>query len=679
MDDLTGKIIKGYELKEQLGAGGFGAVYRAFQTAVRREVAIKVILPEYANHPDFIRRFEAEAQLIARLENLHIVPLYDFWREPNSAYLVMRFLRGGSLRHSLRQHGAWALPDAGRLLDQIAGALTVAHRHGVVHRDLKPDNILLDEEKNAYLADFGIAKDLENMTGMGDFDEGDGVIGSPSYLSPEQIKSQPVTPLCDIYSLGIVLYELLTGMPPFHGVPASTLLMKHLSDPLPDLREIRPDMPYELNEIIVRATAKEPQDRYPDALSVAEAFRQALRDADMPVIGGTTLLFPSSTDDFATTIGTRLDSQWQPENPYKGLRAFQEADAADFFGRATLIDQLLDRLRAESDTSRFLAVVGPSGSGKSSVVKAGLIPSVRLGMIPGSANWFVTEMVPGTHPMEELEAALLRVAAAAPDSLMSQLREDERGLARAIKRVLPADPGSELLLVIDQFEEVFTMVEDETARAHFLNSLLAAAQDPRSRLRIIVTLRADFYDRPLLYPDFGGLISQRTQFVLPLTAEELRLAISGPAERVGLKLEGGLAAAIAADIGAQPGTLPLLQYALSELYERREGRLLTLKAYKESGGVLGALSRRAEEIFENLDEAGKEAARQLFLRLVTVGEGAEDTRRRIRQSEILLVTDENDPARRVIDRFGQYRLLTFDNDPATRVPTVEVAHEALIR
>lgn len=681
MDNLTGKVIKGYELKEQLGAGGFGAVYRAFQASVRREVAIKVILPQYANHPDFIRRFEAEAQIIARLEHLHIVPLFDYWREPDSAFLVMRLLRGGSLRSSLKQQGAWKTEATSRLLDQIAGALTVAHRHGVVHRDLKPDNILLDDEQNAYLADFGIAKDLENMTGMGDFDEADGVVGSPSYLSPEQIKQEPVTALCDIYSLGIVLYEILTGYPPFHGLPASTLLMKHLSDPLPHLHDLRPDLPYDLHEIIEKATAKEPEQRYPNALALAAAFRRALQDADTEADETLTLIgVPGFTGDFATTMGTQqLDLAWEPVNPYKGLRAFQEADAADFFGRGVLTSLLLERLKPQSDNERFLAVVGPSGSGKSSVVKAGLLPAVRLGELPGSHNWFITEMIPGTHPLEELEAALLRVAATAPDSLISQLREDERGLARAVKRVLPAEPGSELLLVIDQFEEVFTMVEDEAARAHFLNSLLAVANDPRSRTRIVVTLRADFYDRPLLYPDFGGLMRRSTEVVLPLSDQELQQAITGPAERVGLRLEAGLAAAIVADIGAQPGTLPLLQYALSELYERRDGQTLTLDAYRSSGGVLGALSRRAEELYESLSAAEQGAARQLFLRLVTVGEGADDTRRRIRQAEVLLDAAGDDPARKVIDVFGQYRLLTFDRDPVTRGPTVEVAHEALIR
>src|SRR5258708_18649017 len=143
--DIGGQVIKGYELREHIGSGGFGAVYRAYQAVVEREVAVKIILQQYTNQPDFIRRFQAEAQVIARLEHAHIVPLYDYWRDPGGAYLVMRWLRGGSLRNLLR-HGPLPPDDVVRIVDQLAGAFQVAHRHQIVHRDLKPDNILLDED-----------------------------------------------------------------------------------------------------------------------------------------------------------------------------------------------------------------------------------------------------------------------------------------------------------------------------------------------------------------------------------------------------------------------------------------------------------------------------------------------------------------------------------------------------
>src|SRR5262249_38341736 len=241
---------------------------------------------------------------------------------------------------------------------------------------------------------------------------------------------------------------------------------------------------------------------------------------------------PDQTPDELTLVAVPSEGGSRLVNPYKGLRAFQEADAPDFFGRAALTEQLLARLVDGGDV-RFLAVVGPSGSGKSSLVRAGLIPALRQGGLPGSAHWLITEMMPGTHPFEELEAALLRVSSSAIPGLLDQLIADRRGLVRAVKRVLPAEATVELILVIDQFEELFTLVADETVRGHFLDQLLSAATDPRSRIRVVLTLRADFYDRPLLYPRLAELVRSRTEVVLPLTDEELERAISGPAERVG--------------------------------------------------------------------------------------------------------------------------------------------------
>ena len=360
-------------------------------------------------------------------------------------------------------------------------------------------------------------------------------------------------------------------------------------------------------------------------------------------------------------------------NPYKGLRAFEEGDAPDFFGREELVGELVKRVKQ----SRFLAVVGPSGSGKSSVVRAGLIPLLRRGAIAGSEGWHIADMFPGAHPLDGLEAALLRVAPDPPPSLVDQLERDEQGLHRAVLRLLPSD-GSELLLVIDQFEELFTLVEDEAVRSHFLGSLEAAVRDPHSRLRVVATLRADFYDRPLLYRGFAELFKSRVEALIPLSAEELERAISGPARRVDVSLEPGLVAAMLADVAEEPGGLPLMEYALTELFERRDGRVLFLEAYRQIGGVSGALGRRAEELYAELDEPGKAAARQLFLRLVTLGEGTEDTRRRVSRSEIASLDVDQQAMTAVLDTFGSSRQLSFDRDPSTGAPTIELAHEAML-
>lgn len=739
------RVVRGYELRERIGAGGFGEVYRAYQASVGREVAVKVILPQHANQPDFIRRFEVEAQLIARLESPHIVPLYDYWRDPDGAYLVMRWLPN-NLTEAIKR-GPWSPVAVARLLDQLAAALTIAHRDHIIHRDIKPDNILLDEDENVYLADFGIAKDVS----INDSSESGELAGSFAYLSPEQIQSQPVTPRTDIYSLGYVLFEVLTGEKPFKNATTPVeYIQHHLTTPLPTISTQHKHIPAALDEVLQTATTKDPNQRYANVQRFAAAFRAALpstqpriqgqplvdplteRELDVLrlIVDGLTneqiaerlFLSPSTVKWYIKQIYSKLDvhSRHQaidrarqlrltelpfgvmttegsrsepatvlgkpieinllsePVNPYKGLRAFQEADRDDFFGRAVLVEQLLNRLSDQGDATRFLAVVGPSGSGKSSLVKAGLLPALRSGALTGSPQPFIAEMLPGTHPFEELEAALLRVAVSPLPSLIEQLREDRRGLVRAAKRVLPSDPSTELILVIDQFEELFTLVDDEDARVHFIDNLLSAATDPRGRMRIILTLRADFYDRPLLYPRLAELVRSQTELVLPLSARELEQAIVGPAERVGVQLEDGLVSTIINDVGAQPGTLPLLQFALTELFEQREGRVLTMDAYKANGGVAGALARRADELFNSLDTDGQRAAKQLFLRLVTLGEGTEDTRRRVLQAELKALTSNADVMEDIINAFSQYRLLTLDRDPVTRGPTVEVAHEALI-
>jgi WD40 repeat protein/class 3 adenylate cyclase len=363
-------------------------------------------------------------------------------------------------------------------------------------------------------------------------------------------------------------------------------------------------------------------------------------------------------------------------NPYKGLRAFEEADAPDFYGREALTEQIVARLGESGERSRFLAVVGPSGSGKSSVVKAGVVPALRQGAPPGAGRYFVAEMVPGGQPVKELTAALDGLTETALPAL-EELRTGNGDLGAAVGQILPSD--AELVLVIDQFEEIFTLVEAEPVRARFLDLVERAVRAPDSRLRVILTMRADFYDRPLLYKRFGDLVGARTQAVTPLSAEELERAISGPAERAGVVLEPGLVAQMVTDVGGEPGALPLLQYALTELFEQRRGSTMTLDGYRGIGGVSGALARRAESVYGELDENQKEAARQLFLRLTATVEEAELARRRVPRSELLSVDAGSTAMESAIEAFGAARLLSFDRDPATGSPTVEVAHEALFR
>jgi len=274
MAALVGQTLKGYEFREQAGAGGYGAVYRALQPAIGREVAIKVILPQHANQPDFVRRFEVEAQFVARLEHPHIVPLYDYWRDPTGAYLVMRWLRN-SLRKALERR-SFNLGETAQLLDQIASALMLAHREGIVHRDIKPANILLDEDNNAYLADFGIAMDVYKRAELAA--RGASMpLESAEYLSPEEIRGEEITPRSDLYSLGYVLYEMLTGDKAFpDATTSSDYLQRHLQSALPMMRIQHSHIPAAVDEVLQTATAKDPTHRYTTAQRMAAAFRAAL-------------------------------------------------------------------------------------------------------------------------------------------------------------------------------------------------------------------------------------------------------------------------------------------------------------------------------------------------------------------------------------------------------------------
>ena len=547
-------------------------------------------------------------------------------------------MRGGSLAETLR-HGPRNLAPALRLLDEVGRALGYAHRRGVIHRDLKPGNVLLDEEGNAYLTDFGIAVRTTDAAGVP-------ITTSLAYLPPEESRGEVLTSQADIFSLGVLTFHLLTGIQPSVR-------------PLPLIGDPRPGLPPELGEVLARATDDRPANRYERVGDFLRAVRRTV-GADVVAI--------AEVDEQTTGEVAAI------RNPYKGLRSFTETDALDFHGRASLIDHLLEAVR----THPLVAVVGPSGSGKSSVVRAGLVPVVRSGGLAGSRGWLITDMFPGSHPFEELEAALLRVAVEHPPDLIDDLTADERGLLRVIKQILPAD-DSRLLLIIDQFEELFSMVASEETRRLFLDSLLTVASDQRSRVKVVLTMRADFFDRPLEHPEFGDLVVAGDGRCHCPDRGGAGPGHSRPGSGVGVELEPGLVGEMIHEVEGQPGALPLLQYALTELFKRREGNLLTAHAYRATGGVLGALGRRAEELYEELSPQAKEAARQLFLRLVTVDELSGDTRRRVRRTELKGLSVDQGALDAVLHQFGSFRLLSYDRDPVSRGPTVEVAHEALLR
>ncbi|MFZ4828407.1 MAG: protein kinase domain-containing protein [Phototrophicaceae bacterium] len=659
MDEASNvnQTIRGYEIKRQIGQGGFGSVYIAYQPIVDREVAIKVILPKYANDPVFVRRFDTEARLVARLEHPFTVPLYDYWREPSGAYLVMRYFNVGSLSDFIETNGAMRPRQALRMMEQITNALDNAHRHHVIHLDIKPANILLDGDQNAYLTDFGISRVFEASSP--DYRDPVNTL-SLVYAAPELVQMNPPSYQADIYSLGILLYEMLAGQHPFtHLNTFHELVRAKINQPLPYLQTVSPS----LNDVLTLATTKDISTRYQSSLELLYALQTALEPQVV-------VASPAPTRSPSNSTQPLL-------NPYKGLRAFAEADAGEFYGRDGLVKRLLNRLTDVHPYSRFLALVGASGSGKSSVLQAGLVSALRANQLEGSQAWYIASMVPGHTPLQNLETALLSVGVKHHPKIGEYLRTTSDSLLRLVHHLLP-EKEAELVLVIDQFEELFTQAED-AEREQFLKLLTRTVLSKNSNVRFLIGMRADFYDRPLSHPEFSRLLQDRTEVILPLTAQELERVIVAPVEKLGLSVEPELLAEMVASVHNETAALPLLQYALTELFEQRENDKLTLRAYQAIGGISGALAKRAEELYSELSEPLKFVVQQLFLRLVTLGEGAEDTRRRASQSELQSVIEQPQHLKIVLDLFGKYRLLTFSNDPETREPTVEVAHESLLR
>jgi WD40 repeat protein/transcriptional regulator with XRE-family HTH domain len=363
-------------------------------------------------------------------------------------------------------------------------------------------------------------------------------------------------------------------------------------------------------------------------------------------------------------------------NPYRGLHAFQEQDAALFFGRKALTQRLLQRLAQNRSFFRFLAIVGPSGSGKSSIVRAGLLPLLRQGGLPHSEHWLIADMVPGTYPFEALEAALLLCLQAASPHLAGRINLHQTSVARMVQRILPDDPQIELVVLIDQFEELFTLVHTERERTTFLQQIVEAITTLHSRLRVIITLRADFLAQPLLYSGFAELIQQRCEIITPLSAAELEQAITQPAALANTVVESGLVATLVRDVQAQPGALPLLQYTLTQLFQQQSTGLLKLADYEATGSIAGSLARQAEAVFASLTPTERMHARQIFMRLVQPGETNVDFRRRIKLTEFGNALAVFEP---ILALFAKARLLTFDQEIPDHTATVEVAHEALIQ
>ncbi len=383
-------------------------------------------------------------------------------------------------------------------------------------------------------------------------------------------------------------------------------------------------------------------------------------------------------------------------NPYHGLAAFSEVDANQFFGREEQIEQLLQKFSSLLTTStnaeaptRLIAVLGPSGSGKSSLVRAGLIPQLANHPFPARSDPLVASLTPGSHPVEALAYAMVRALTkdAAPAQKGREFTEELRlanshgqydGLRRIADSAANAS-SSPLILFVDQFEEVYTQCECKTRRSIFVENLLSAASDRGGRVAIIICLRSDFLGRTHEHPVLNSTIA-RQHFIVPvMTEDQLRRAIAEPAGDAGRPLDEATVQLLVAETIGREGALPMLQFALTKLWDGLTAGVAATETLKRIGGVGGALAGEAQQIFDGLDRAGRDTARRVFLSLVQLGEGTRDTRRRVAIDDLLSHHDNPADVRATINRFAapDTRLLTLSSD-SQDAEIVEMTHEALL-
>ena len=678
MDNLTGQSLGKYKLFARLGKGGMARVYKAYQPNLDRYVAVKVMHSHLAEEEEFVSRFEREASAVAHLRHPHIVQVFDFEHEHQTYYMVMEFIEGPTLKAELAERNLrttpFTLAEVTSVINDIASAIDYAHERGMVHRDIKPANVLFTNDGQAILTDFGIVR----MRGTPSYTMTGVIAGTPAYMSPEQAQSLKSDARSDIYSVGVILYEMIVGQQPFAQEGSLQILQGHINGTIRFPLNTNIPLTVELEAVILKALAKDPEDRYQHGHELALALRQAA-NLDVEALGSVvveTVAEPPRVDDEPyTPIRTSVSGRVM--SPYQGLYSFKEDDAAFFFGREAFTEQLVTAVNTQAMT----AVIGPSGSGKSSVVFAGLIPLLRK-----EHRWHINSFRPKDDPFQALAALLLPQLE--PDKTTTDqlreirtfaqaLRNKEIELSSAIERILANNPdASKFLLVIDQFEEIYTLCPDAATRNAFLDVLLVAVErqqiqgDPTFTL--VITLRTDFLSQALTHREFADALQKSDIKLGPMTRRELSRAIANPARRQGKLFEKGLVAQILDDVGNEPGNLPLLEFALTELWEKTKNGRLTEASYQEIGKVEGALARYADKVYAELSAAEQEQAHQVFIQMVRPGSGTEDTRR-------LATRDELGAANwQLVQKLANKRLVVTSRNPIGE-ETVEVVHEALIR
>ena len=595
---LAGELVGRFEIERLIGRGGFGDVFLARDPDLGRRVALKLLRPDRFGSPEAVEGFLDEARTTARFTHPHIVAVYEVGSWRGRPWVALEYLEGQDLR-SRMDEGRLGILEVVRVGLAVASALAEAHRGGILHRDLKPGNVMIPRDGRVRVVDFGEARRLAQADGE--------LCGTPGYLAPERWRGEAASPAVDIWALGVVLYECLCGARPYQHLPARTLALRVGGpDPIPALPGGE-RLPPQLVQLVARCLDKDPL-RRPSADEVAEALQGILA-------AGT------------AELGPRVGEQ---AGPYRGLLPYSARDAGRFFGRDQEIGAFLEHLRG----APTVLVTGPSGAGKTSFLHAGVIP--RLGE---QGPWIVVTARPGRAPFLALAAALdeatagesgatdggVAASAAALTASPGRLRRELRALADEV--------DARVLLVLDQLEELFTHGGGEAELRAFLRAISAVADTPGGPVRVVLSLRDDFLGRLATVEEARPAIA--SLFVLrPPGPAALCEIVQRPLADLGYRLEDeGQARAMVDQVVDTPGCLPVLQAACGQLWDARDPtrRLIPAAALARIGGVSGALARHADLAVDGLPPGREAQARILLLRLVT----PEGTRRVVPRSELL--------------------------------------------
>ena len=669
-----GARIDHYEIVRELGAGGMGTVYIARDTKLGRRVAIKFL---QTSHPELTQRFLIEARATARCSHENIVVIHEVGEFNGSPFMVLEFLKGQPLNELTEGGQRFPAARAVELMVPVVRALVCAHEQGIVHRDLKPDNIFITNSGTIKVLDFGIAKVLQSdgasapvqtsgavVLPSADDDVTGGntnltrsgtIMGTMKFMSPEQWGiGIEIDHRTDIWAMGILLYQLMAGQHPLHPLEGHQLLVTAMLDqPMPKLREACPDVPPGLADIVDRCLLKEKEERY----ATADRLLKAL-EAFLPG---------------RFTRELRID-----ETPYAGLSAFQEGDADRFFGRSGEIAAMVTRIRDQP----MMAVVGSSGVGKSSFVRAGVLPGLKQSGEP----WKSIVIRPGRYPLAAL-ASVLSPMVGSSASVADDVSEQEElvrrlyhepGYLGTVMRSHARKAGEKILIFVDQFEELYTLISDHRERTAFTTCLTALADDATSPLRVVLSIRSDFLDRVPEDQYFMAELAQGLFFLTPPNRDGLRDALVQPAEMAGFTFESGdIVEQMLDHLETTPGALPLLQFAASKLWETRDAgrKLLTKHSYQELGGIAGALASHADSVVSDLAPQTQTLARAVLLALIT----PERTRAIVSVRELKELSRESGEIQSLVDHLVQARLLVVQtsDDPSVG-SSVEIVHESLI-